>query len=148
MQETLLPYQIGISAIVVWLLQLAKNSPWFPWVTANTTKLNRAIAVVLAFLTSVGFHFTMTGNLTSGGQVIIAFPSMLAIAQILLHTAGQGAIQEAIYQTTVKPTPVLPSTPVAPEPVVQPPIAHALDAQAEAASLQPQVKQQPPAKWS
>ena len=107
MPETLLPYQIGISAIVVWILQLAKNSPWFPWITANTDKLNRGLAILLAFLTSVGFHFTMQGSWTTGGQIIIAFPSLLAIVQILLHTAGQGVIQEGIYNLTVKPTPAV-----------------------------------------
>ena len=109
--ESLLSNQIGVSVLVVCTLQLLKASSWFPWITANTDKLNRVLAFVIAFLTSVGFQFAVTGSYQTGGTLLITLPSLSAILSVLLHSSAQAGMQEVFYRGVVKPiAPVMPYT--------------------------------------
>jgi hypothetical protein len=105
MLSTELGSQAGVSVILVYLLQWLKGSPWFPWLTARTDTINRTLAIVIAFLTSVGFQINMTGNWTSGGTLIIQIPAATAIFSVILHSAAQVGMQEGFYRMAVKPPP-------------------------------------------
>lgn len=48
--------QLGASASVVWLMDLLKKSDWFPWMSAETRKLNIAFSVAASALTAAGIH--------------------------------------------------------------------------------------------
>ena len=102
MQDTLISSQLGVSVGVVYAIQLLKKSPWFPWIAQHTDTLNRAVSMVAAFLTSVGFQFAFTGNLQAGGTLVVQVPALSAILSVLLHSLGQVGIQEAFYRVGVK----------------------------------------------
>jgi hypothetical protein len=102
MQDTLLSNQVGISVLAVYALEWAKRTEKISWVSANTDRLNRVIAVVVAFLTSVGFQFAMTGSWLTGGVLTVTIPSLPAIVSVLLHSLAQVGIQESFYRAAVK----------------------------------------------
>ena len=52
--------QVAVAAIISWLISTAKGASWFPWLTAETSKLNRAVAIVLSGVATVGIHFQWT----------------------------------------------------------------------------------------
>jgi hypothetical protein len=105
MQDTILSDQVGISVLVVFVLQWLKNARWFPWVAEHTTTLNRVIAFVIAVLTSIGFQFALVGNWQMGGTLTIQLPSAGAIFSVITHSLAQAGIQEGFYQSVVKPEP-------------------------------------------
>lgn len=62
--------QLTVSAVIVFGLQILKKSEWFPWITHQTDKTNRLLAVGLAGLAAIGIHFsfdTVAGVLTISG---------------------------------------------------------------------------------
>jgi hypothetical protein len=103
-QDSLISNQVGVSVAVVYLIQLLKNSSWFPWISQHTDQLNRWISVVAAFATSVGFQFAFTGSAATGGTLIIQVPALTVVLSVLLHSLGQVGIQESFYRTAVKPS--------------------------------------------
>ena len=69
--------QFSASAVVVWGLNLLKKSAWCPFISFESDKLNRLIAVVASILIGLGIHaefdqaagiLTVTG-LTAQGLV-------------------------------------------------------------------------------
>lgn len=46
--------QVAVAAVISWLLQKIKGSSWFPFITAETEKINRIAAVVLSGLGTLG----------------------------------------------------------------------------------------------
>ena len=95
--------QLGVSVFLVYLIQWLKNSPWFPWISARTDAINRTVAIVVAFLTSVGFQIHMTGDWTSGGTLVIQIPALTAVFSVFLHSFAQVGMQETFYKMAVKP---------------------------------------------
>jgi hypothetical protein len=102
MNETILGTQVGVSAIIVYLIQLAKSTN-FPWFSAHSDALNRITSVVMAFLTSAGIVFLFHGDLISGGTLMITIPPLTVWTSAVIHGFGQVAIQEGVYKSTVKP---------------------------------------------
>jgi hypothetical protein len=101
-QDSLISNQVGVSVAVVYLIQLLKSSPWFPWITQHTDQLNRWISVIAAFATSVGFQFAFTGSAAAGGTLVVQIPALTVILSVLLHSLGQVGIQESFYRAAVK----------------------------------------------
>jgi hypothetical protein len=104
MHEVILGQQVGAAALIVYIIQFLKYSPWASWYTAHSGTLNRWTSVVLAFVSSAGILWAMNGNVLEGGTLTITFPPLVQIINAVLHGFGQVAIQEGIYQATVKPT--------------------------------------------
>ena len=81
---------IGTSELIQW----AKGSPWCGFITVETQRLNRIVALVVAFLTGLGmsFHFDTNAHtlLISG----LAWSS-------LTHGAQQWVAQQAWYRLAV-----------------------------------------------
>jgi hypothetical protein len=117
--------QVGISFIVVWMIEHLKQWTKIPWITQHTDQLNRTLAVVVAFLSSVGFSVSISGSIWTGGHVAMDFPSLevllKSLIQLVVMFATQTGVQEGFYRLVIKkPTPVLvaapASAPVAPAP--------------------------------
>ena len=106
MTNEILGDQVGVSVLVVGVLQWLKRQTWFPWITEHTDGLNRAVALAAAFLTSAGFQFAIDGGWQTGGTLTITIPSLTVIFSFLLHAAAQGGIQETLYRVAVKPKPM------------------------------------------
>jgi hypothetical protein len=114
---TELSHQFGVSVAVVHILEWLKNSRLAPFFSQRTTVLIRLVALVIAALTSVGFKFAVSqGDLSTGGVLTVAFPSLASIVDVLLHTAAQYGAQKGYYHLAIKQpallSPELPDMPV------------------------------------
>lgn len=101
-EDTVIGNQIGISVLVVHALELLKKTSWFPWIHDNSDRINRVVAIIVAFLTSVGFQFALKGDWQSGGTLIITIPSLGAVLSTIVHASMQAGVQEAYYKSVVK----------------------------------------------
>lgn len=90
--------QVVISAVVVYLLQLAKKSSLVPWLNKETAQLNRAVAVGASLFSSVGIHFTYS---TAAGVLTITGLTLSGIGQFLWHWLTAFVSQQLIFQTAV-----------------------------------------------
>lgn len=54
--------QVTTSAIIVWLLQLAKRMWWIPWIDEHSAALNRFVAIIASGVGALGLsvHFDPT----------------------------------------------------------------------------------------
>jgi hypothetical protein len=102
MQDTVLANQVGVSVLTVYVLQALKRAPWFPWIKQNTDRLNRGLAVLIAFLTAAGFQFSMQGSWQAGRTVTVVIPSVGVLWTVLLHALAQTGMQESFYHGIVK----------------------------------------------
>lgn len=93
--------------IVSALLQVAKNSPLFPWMSRNTGKLNVWISVVTALLSSAGILWSFDYNGTSGEFSGNFHGNVWDLWQIAKHTTGQWAWQHFVYKSGVVPAETL-----------------------------------------
>lgn len=95
MQGNDISTQLVASSIAVWVIQIIKKSKYFPWITAQTGRLNRVVAVVVSGLTAVGIHVTFdhsSGVLTISGLtaagIVVGFGTWLK----------SFVMQELVYQ--------------------------------------------------
>ena len=103
--------QVGMSVLVVHLIEWMKSKKWCPWITEQSATINRAVAFVAAFLTSAGFAAVLVGDAHSGGQITITFPalSLGAVGAILSRMMFQGGVQQLYYKLGVKQAPEPPA---------------------------------------
>lgn len=47
---------VAVAAVLSFLMQKLKSSRFCPWMTAETAKLNRIVAIVLSGLATLGIH--------------------------------------------------------------------------------------------
>lgn len=89
--------QVSIALAVSWILERVKQGEAISWVRADTQKLNRWIAIIVALASSVGVGFSYhAGTLTITG---LTLTSILTYAW---HWLEQFVVQEASYQLVVK----------------------------------------------
>jgi hypothetical protein len=96
--------QITLSAVVVFLMQFAKNTKWFPFLDANSDKLNRWVAVGAAALTAIGIHWAYDTSFSwmTGGVITIIWPGLHGVAHGTWEWLQSLAVQEWMYRSTVK----------------------------------------------
>jgi hypothetical protein len=97
--------QVVISAVVVYLLQLAKKSRLIPWLTMETGRLNRVVAVIASLLSAVGIHFTYN---RSQGVLVISGLTLVGIATFAWRWLVSFVSQQLIFQTAVQKPAVTP----------------------------------------
>ena len=94
--------QVLLNAIIVAALQWLKNSKWFPWLSAETEKANRIIAVLLAGAAALGVHTNFdhtTGVLTITGLTLATIWSGLYNWLVSFVT------QQTLFKVTVSQAP-------------------------------------------
>src|SRR5215468_9891679 len=96
--DTAFGHQTGFAFVTVYLINILKDSKWFPWLNTEADKINRMVSVVVALLTAAGVKIAMDGNIWSGGVLTIHFPSAWDLVDTLMHFATQFGLQEMIYQ--------------------------------------------------
>jgi hypothetical protein len=98
--------QITLSAVIVFLIQLAKNTSWIPKVDINSDKLNRWLAVILSGVAAVGIHWAYDANFSwvSGGVLTIIWPGFNGVVHGAWEWLQSFAVQEWMYRSTVKST--------------------------------------------
>ena len=88
MNDTLLAHQIGLAAAAVYVIQLLKASP-IPWFNQHSDALNRFVSVLIALATAIGLTMNVHGNLSTGGSIMITFPSLPVILDGASHFLAQ-----------------------------------------------------------
>lgn len=99
--------QITYSAMVVWLMQRAKNAKWLPWIGDNSTHVNRAVSIVSSAFVAVGVHWTMQGTFIQGSIITIQIPGAMALWMGFLHWFQSFVTQETLYQVVSNKTPTV-----------------------------------------
>lgn len=86
--------QVVVSFIIVWLLQALKKASWFPWLTAEKTKLLKIIGVIASGLGAVGigFHFSADTH-----ELIISGLSFSGVLGGITSWIRSHIFQEGIY---------------------------------------------------
>lgn len=105
MTQDVMSTELVVNAVTVFLLQLLKNSKWFPWLTTESAKLNRWIAIVAAGLASIGVNSTFdhtTGTLVITGLTLISI--WHGLCQWVVSFVGQQVIFKATASTPNKET--------------------------------------------
>jgi len=82
------------AVILVFALNWLKKTSWFPWVTQNSDKLNRAISVAWAILTTAGV--SIQGSAVSGATITL--PPLAILWSSALHAFTQFGGQELLYR--------------------------------------------------
>lgn len=102
--------QLAASGVLVPLLQWAKRSKLVPWLTMETAKLNRLVAVLWATITTVGIHASfdsVTGTLTINGlgdlvkhplHFAVYFVAQIAMQQNFYRLSTVGDLFKALNQ--------------------------------------------------
>ncbi len=103
--DTLAPV-LGSAAVVTTLLQLVKNSTWFPWVNRETPRINAALSVLAAGLTAFGLSFDGTFDDSTGAFTLGFNGTIAGVVDGLAHWVGQWATQQAFYKGFIVPAEV------------------------------------------
>jgi hypothetical protein len=98
----------GTSAVLVSvLLQILKNTAYFPWISRNTARANTIISFLAAFGTSLGIVATFDFNSSSGNFSGTFHGNIWDILHVGAHTAIQWATQHSFYKGFVVPAETL-----------------------------------------
>ena len=92
------------SAVVVWVLQIIKKSEKIPWITRDTAKINRVVAVLLSGVAALGVTWVFVPSTNGAHTLTITIPSLAAIASSAWIWLKSFAIQEWIYRSSVNGT--------------------------------------------
>jgi hypothetical protein len=93
--QDLIVSQVTLSTVVVVVMEWLKKAQWFPWLSAQSDKVNKVLGALLAAVTAVGIHYTYdasTATLTFTGI------SLAALGHALWHWLQSYAVQETIYK--------------------------------------------------
>lgn len=100
-QEVHTTSTFAASAVVVWLLQIIKKSEKIPWITKETAKINRIVAVLLSGVAALGVTWTFTPTANGGHLFSAAIPSTVTLLSSGWLWLKSFAIQEWIYRSSV-----------------------------------------------
>ena len=107
---TPLATQVTVAGIGVALIQWLKSSKWFPFITADSEKLNRFFGALYAVVSAVGVHLAWNHGAVPGTYMVEV--SGLTLTGVLMGAwavTKQFVLQQIIFRTTVKPTPLVPA---------------------------------------
>lgn len=89
--------QVVIAGIISTLLGMLKKSSWFPWITAETSKVNRVVAIALSFLGTAGIHFAWNA---SSHSLTITGLALWPLLTFLWHGVAQSYVTHFYYKLT------------------------------------------------
>src|SRR4051812_17523007 len=82
--------KLTTSAVIVYVLEVAKRSNLLPWITAHTKYMNRFASVVAACASAVGIHFTFDHI---SGTLMITGLSLATVLSALWAVLQQYCLQ-------------------------------------------------------
>lgn len=95
--------QITAGAVSVFIIQKLKGWSALPWITHLTPTVNRAVAIVSAFLTAVGIHIAYS---SVDHTLVISGLTLTGILGMMWVWIKQFALQEYVYQSAANRTKV------------------------------------------
>jgi len=90
---------LAANAVSVFLIEKLKAAKNIPWIHQHSSQLNRMVAIATSGLAAVGVHFTFNAG---DGTLLITGISMAGIVGAAWHWVQSFALQEVMYQGTVK----------------------------------------------
>ena len=99
METELLTSQLTAGYAVASLIEWLKGQKWFPFATADNAKLNRAFAMLTAFIAAVGLHTTFDSE---AGVLTISGLTVVNVLHSVWAWVQQYAIQQAAYKGLIK----------------------------------------------
>lgn len=92
-----LEVQVTIAALISFVMAQLKKSRWFPWLSTETAKANRIVAIVLSGFGALGVHiqFDHTAH-----TALITGLSLTAVLAGLWHWATQFAVTHGWFKAT------------------------------------------------
>lgn len=94
--------QATLAYLASLLLQWLKAAPWLSIVSRATPKMNRAVSILLAGLTSLGVNLSVSGSADLGWQVLLQIPALGALLGALWLWLQQWILQQILFKTVVK----------------------------------------------
>jgi hypothetical protein len=91
--------QATVSGFIVMGIQWLKNSSLFPWITQRTQRVNQALSVGMAFLSSLGINHVWN---PSTRVLAVTIPTFTILLAALSHAAHGVLLNEGIYRAFVK----------------------------------------------
>jgi hypothetical protein len=88
------------AAIVVYVMNRLKAASWFPLLQKDKETASRVFSVAVAFLVSIGIHYTWAASSNGGHILTLEIPTLSALALGLWHWLNQYALQETLHQVT------------------------------------------------
>jgi uncharacterized membrane protein len=104
--DSLIP-AAGAAVIVSTLLQLLKNSAWFPLIDRETGKLNAVLSLIAAGFVTLGLSYNYSYDAASGAFTLGFSGTVGGVVNGLAHWAGQWTLQHAAYKGLIVPAEVL-----------------------------------------
>lgn len=102
MQETTYAHeivsQVVISGLIGYSLEFLKKTRFFPWLTMETKRANRAVAWLIALCAAIGIHFQFDAT---AGQLVITGLTLTGITHGLWEYAKQLVLQQLIYDGVI-----------------------------------------------
>ncbi len=89
--------QVTAAAVVSFLIAFLKKQSWFPWLTTETSKLNRFVAIVLSGAASVGIHTSFNHQT---GVLIISGLTLTSVLAFAWHWITQFALTHGWFKAT------------------------------------------------
>lgn len=91
--------QVTTSGIVIFVINWLKKSSYFPWITAERTRLLRVLGVMGAGLGSLGIHYVWNPQQHS---LLLTGLSLTTILVSFVTWVKSFVTQEIIYRATMK----------------------------------------------
>lgn len=91
-------FVIGI--VVVYLMEMVKRLRVVPWITQETRRLNRVLALVVAAAAAIGIHFSFDA---SAGVLTVSGLTLQGVLHGLYEFAKQAAMQQFAYDVAIEP---------------------------------------------
>lgn len=85
--------------LVAEVLQLLKESSWFPWLTAETAKANRIAGIVIAAVSAVGVHMTFSPD---SGTLVVSGLTASGILTMGGDWLKQWAMQQFAFRSAIQ----------------------------------------------
>lgn len=97
--------QLVFAAIASWIIQLLKQSKWFPLITTETQSLNKLFAGFVAALGTAGILFTQSWD-GSTHTLVITLSGLSAgnVLMFIWHWLGQYIYMKGAYKFFLKPS--------------------------------------------
>lgn len=93
---------LGLAWLSTHIIEWLKRASWFPLLNSGSDWLNRLASVFMALVNATGIHYVVTGSAVEGGTITITIPMLSVVVSGLLTWLGQFAMQEGLYQATLK----------------------------------------------
>jgi hypothetical protein len=99
-ESSIVVSHVATAGLSVAFIQWLKNSPYFPWVTAEKKRIVRAVALVTAAIGTVGIHYAWN---PTARVLSFEIPTLAVLYGAVVHYVTSFVIQELTYQTVKQP---------------------------------------------